>query len=144
MYRDSAPATAVLRLQGVWVMDPALGGQESARHYPYGASQRQEALDTLGEATFYAGRVDPVTDYGEHEVYAFKVALDIPHGATWRTDLEDLRAFAEAKKVLHVRDNRGRAVYGTLEGFQVQDADWGSQVSFTVERRAWTVEVVSA
>lgn len=143
-YRDSAPGVTVLRLEGVWVMDPALGGQESARHYLYGASQREEALDTLGEATFYAGRMDPVTDYGEHEAYVFAVILDVPHGPTWRTDLEDLRAFATAKKVLHVRDNRGRAVYGTLEGFRVRDQAWGSQVSFTVERRAWTVEVVSA
>ena len=141
-YRDSAVTATVLPLHGVWVMDPALGGQESARNYPYGASQRQEGLDTLGEATFYAGRVDPVTDYGEHETYVFAVTVDVPHGATWREDLEDLRAFATAKRVLHVRDNRGRALYGTLEGFQVRDTDWGTQVSFQVERRAWTVELV--
>lgn len=140
-YRDSEAATTDLQLLGVWVMDPALGGQESARHYLYGASQREENLDPLGEATYYAGRTDPVTDYGEHESVGVSMTLDIPHGPTWRTDLEDLRAFAMGKRVVHVRDNRGRALYGTLEGFRVSDQSWGSRVSFTVERRDFTVEV---
>lgn len=143
-YRDSAPGTVTLVLHGVWIMDPARGGQESARNYPYGASQREESLDTLGEVSFFAGRTDPVTDFGEHEAYALAVTLDVPHGATWRADLSDLQGFAVSKRVLHVRDNRGRMVYGTLAGFRVTDMDWGSRVSFVIERRAWAVEVVSA
>lgn len=142
-YRDSGPAVTVLQLQGVWIADPDAGGQESARNYPYGASQRDEGLDTLGEASFFAGRADPVVDFGEHEVHSFAVTVDIPHGPAWRTDLEDLRAWARARKTLHVRDNRGRAVYGTLEGLRMKDAPWGTQVSFTVTKTGRVQEVVS-
>lgn len=143
-YRDSARVTTVLSLQGVWIMDPDTGGQVSARQYLYGKSQREESLDPMGEDAYYAGRKDPVVDYGEHEGYAFQVTLNIPHGPTWRTQVEDLRAWAMAKKVLHIRDNRGRALYCTLDGMRVRDTDWGSQVSFTATRASRVQEVVSA
>lgn len=143
-YRDSLPVATVLQLRGVWIMDPDTGGQVSARQYLYGRGQREESLDPMGEEAFYAGRMDPVVDYGEHEGYSFQVTLDIPHGPAWRTDVEGLRAWGVAKKVLHVRDNRGRALYCTLDGVRVRDADWGSQVSFTATRASRTQEVVSA
>lgn len=130
---DSEPAEVTLHLAGVWIMDPEVG-EESVRRYLYGAGQREEDLDAMGEANFYAGRTDPVVDFGEHETYSFAVTVDIPHGPTWRTDVEDLRAFARAKRVLHVRDNRGRALYAYLERLRVRDQDWGSQASFTVVR----------
>lgn len=143
VYRDSLIGSTTLELQGVWIMDPATGGQGSARGYPYGAAQREERVDPMGEATYYAGRVDPVTDYGEHEYVSMAVTLDVPHGPTWQADLEDLRAFALGKRIMHVRDNRGRALYGTLEGFRIMDQTWGSQATFTVERRGYPVEVVT-
>lgn len=143
-YRDSEPASITLRLQGVWIMDPGLGGQESSRQYLYGASQREESLDPMGEAAFYAGRVDPVVDYGEHESYSFPVTVDIPHGPDWRAQVEELKDWGMAKKILHVRDNRGRAVYGYLDGVRVRDTRWGSQVSFTATRASRVQELVSA
>lgn len=143
-YRDSVPVGTVLQLQGVWIMDPDTGGQVSARQYLYGRSQREEFLDPMGEAAFYAGRMDPVVDYGEHEGYAFTVAIQVPHGPTWRTDVEDLKAWGVAKKVLHIRDNRGRSFFANIDGVRVKDEDWGSQVSFTATRASRVPEVVTA
>lgn len=143
-YQDSAVVGTTFQLTGVWIMDPDAGGQGTARHYPYGASQREESLDAMGEANFFAGRPDPVVDFGEHEVHAFTVAVDLPHGPTWLQSVEDFRGWARAKKVLHVRDNRGRAVYGTLEGLRLRDMDWGTQASFTVTSAGRVLEVVTA
>lgn len=143
-YRDSTTASTVLNVRGVWVMDPDLGGQESARQYLYGSAQRDESMDPMGEAAFYAGRTDPVVDFGEHESYSFGVTVDVPHGPDWRTQVEDLRTWGMAKKVLHVRDNRGRSLYGYLDGVKVRDAPWGSQVAFTVTRASRSVDTVSA
>lgn len=143
-YRYSDPASTTLPLRGVWIMDPDLGGQESARQYLYGAAQREESVDPMGEAAYYAGRTDPVVDYGEHEAYSFRATVDIPHGPDWRAQVEELMGWGMAKKVLHVRDNRGRAVYGYLDGVSVKDTAWGSQVAFTVTRASRTQELVSA
>lgn len=143
-YRDSVVAIATLQLQGVWIMDPDAGGQDTSRQYLYGAGQREESLDPMGDTAFYAGRTDPVVDFGEHESYSFQVTVDVPHGPTWRTDVEDLKAWGMAKKILHVRDNRGRAVYGYLDGVRVKDQSWGTQVSFTVTRASRVREAVTA
>lgn len=143
-YRDSARVPTVLQLQGVWIMDPDAGGQVTARQYQHGASQREESLDPMGEAAYYAGRTDPVVEYGEHESYSFGATVDLPHGPTWRTDVEDFRAWGVAKKILHVRDNRGRALYGYLDGVKLKDETWGTQASFTVTRASRVAEVVTA
>lgn len=142
VYRDSVPVEGVLQLQGVWIMDPDQGGQASARGYPYGSAQREEALDAMGEASFYAGRTDPVMDFGEHESYSFSVTVDLPHGPAWRESVEDFRAWGVAKKVLHIRDNRGRSIHGTLGGMRLRDLNWGTQASFTVTKADRPLEVV--
>jgi hypothetical protein len=142
-YTDSEPVTAELTLVGVWIHDPGAGGQDTSRSYPYGRSQRELALDMLGEANYYAGRTSPVVDYGEHDAVSFRVSIDIPHGPNWRTDLVDLRAFATGKQTLFFRDNRGRALYGQMEEFREIDQDWGTQVNFTVAQSHWDRELVS-
>lgn len=142
-YTDSEPVTAELDLLGVWIMDVESGGADSARQFPYGASQRDDQLNMMGQATYYAGRTDPVTDYGEHEAYSIGVVIDVPHGTTWRDDLDVLYGFAEGRRILHFRDNRGRAAYGVMENFRRTDRDWGTQVAFSLERRSYVLDQVS-
>lgn len=141
-YTDSVPVETVLVLAGVWIHDPGTGGQESSRNYPYGASQREDALDTMGEGRYYAGRADPVVDYGEHQSWVVGCTIDVPHGETWRTDLEELEAFARGRTTIHFRDNRGRALYGQMVDFKRKDQDWGTSVSFSVTQSSWDVETV--
>jgi hypothetical protein len=141
-WSDSDPAELTVGLAGVWIHDPETGGQASARHYPYGASQRDDGLDTMGQPNYYAGRESPVVDYGEHSAFVVGVSLDVPHGATWRTDLEDLASFASAKRILFFRDNRGRALYGVMGDLKRTDQDWGTRVSFSVTQVHRDVELV--
>lgn len=142
-FTESEAVEAVLELEGVWIHDPSTGGQESARQYLFGASQKSDSLDTLGEGRYYAGRADPVVDYGEHQALAVAVTIDVPHGETWRDDLDDLLAFAAGKATVHYRDNRGRAVYGQMTDFKRSDQSWGTQVGFTITQSAWDRELVS-
>lgn len=141
-YTESDTESATLHLIGVWIRDPDLDGGDS-RNFPYGSAQRRTGLDLEAEALHYVGRADPVVEYGEHRTRTVSIALDVPHGSTWTTDLEDLRAFAESRKPLHIRDNRGRSVCGPLSGYQEEDQEWGTKVSFTVTQVDRTVDTVA-
>lgn len=141
-YADSAPVVTELALIGAWIHDPAIGGEDSTRSFPYGASQRDDSLDNMGEAAYYAGRRDPVVDYGEHQAASVGVTLDVPHGVTWREDLDYLEDVASGRRTIHFRDNRGRELYGQVTGYRRKDVDWGTQVSFTVARSHWDTETV--
>lgn len=131
-YTDSDPSTVTLALRGVWLWDAEAGGEDSAYFFPYGASNKSDALDVMGVSTFYAGRQDPLVDFGEHANRTINVAVDIPYGATWREDLEALEGFAASKRTVHYRDSRMRAGFGTLNGLNREDQDWGTRVTFQV------------
>ena len=141
-WTESDPVAVELALIGVWLHNPE-DPENTSRAWPYGASQRDDSLDTMGEARYYAGRADPVVDYGEHQALVVGVAIDVPHGATWRDDLDALEGFATSRATLHFRDNRGRALYGQMADFKRKDMDWGTQVTFTVTQSAWDRELVS-
>lgn len=141
-WTDSEVVEAELELIGVWLHDPSIGGEDSTAHFPYGASQRDDSLDTMGEARYYAGRADPVVDYGEHQARVVGVTIDVPYGLTWLEDLEALEVFATGRTTIHFRDNRGRAHYGQMVDYKRRDLDWGTQVSFMVTQSAWDLETV--
>jgi len=132
-YTDSEPVTATIGILGVWMHDPD-DPEGSIQNYPYGSAQRGTEYDAMGSGTFYAGRAHPVFDFGEHEAETVGVTIDVPHGTSYRADLDSLKAFAASKKALWFRDNRGRVVYGLVQDFSVNDQPWGASVSFTVEQ----------
>lgn len=132
-YSDSDPVEATLSLTGVWLHDP-LDAEGTVRNYLYGGASRSTGLDVASAPVRYAGRTFPVYDYGEAEDEKIGVAIDVPHGETWAGQLADLTAFARARRTLVYRDNRGRDVYGTLAGYNEDDAEWGTGVSFDFTR----------
>lgn len=143
-WTDSETQIVTLGLRGVWLWDAEEGGEDSAHHFPYGASNKSDSLDAMGVATFYAGRQDPVVDFGEHVGQTVSVSIDVPHGATYLEDLEVLDAFARGKKTVHYRDSRMRAAYGTMNGLTRTDQDWGSVVTFQLLHVHVDQELVSA
>lgn len=130
-YADSAVVTGTLPLQGVWLHDPQ-DPQGSVRHYPYGANARESSLEVEQEGTQYAGRTYPLVDYGEGEALAVGVSIDVPHGPDYQATLRGLEDVARLRRTLHLRDNRGRDIRGTLSGLKHTDQGWGSVVSFTI------------
>ncbi|QEQ93602.1 hypothetical protein SEA_ZUKO_24 [Streptomyces phage Zuko] len=142
-FQDSTPTVAdrELDLDGVWLHDPA-DAANTARQFLYGKDSRSHTIDTAGTVQQFAGRTFPVTDFGEYETEDITVSVDIPHGPTHRTEQDDLRGFMEMKKTLFFRDNRGRAAYGTMSGFNQADQAWGANVGFKFGRVSYDIEEV--
>lgn len=132
-YTDSVTSSIALPLQGVWLGDTS-PSVLSPINYMYGKAQRDHAINTMGEGSYYAGREAPLFDYGEHSEVTFSVTIDVPNGATYLAEIEALEAYATSRRPVWVRDNRGRAVHGTISGFKVNDTAWGAQVTFTVTK----------
>lgn len=142
-FQDSTPTVAdrELELQGIWLHDPA-DSAVTVRQFLYGKDSRSTAIDTVGTVQQFAGRTFPVTDFGEHEQEDISVSVDIPHGPTHRTEEDDLRLFMEMKRTLFFRDNRGRAAYGTMSGYNQADQAWGVTVGFKFGRVSFDIEEV--
>ena len=142
-FTDSTETVAdrELGLQGIWLHDPT-DAENTVRQFLYGKDNRSTAIETKGTTQQFAGRVFPVTDFGEHEEEDISVTVDIPHGPTHRIEEADLRAFTEKKKTLYFRDNRGRACYGTMSGYQQNDQSWGVTVGFKFGRVSFATEEV--
>lgn len=132
-FADSDPATASIAFMGVWIHDP-LDPEGTVLQLPYGSAARSLQVGVEQAATVYAGRSYPVFDFGEEKAQVFSVAVDVPHGSTWRSDLDALEAFADQQRIVVVRDGRGRSVPGALSGYSERDQAWGTQVSFDVTR----------
>lgn len=142
-FQDSTPTVAdrELALEGVWIHDPA-DSAVTVRQFLYGKDSRSHAIDTAGTVQQFAGRTFPVVDFGEHEQEDMSISVDIPHGPTHRTEEDDLRGFMELKKTLFLRDNRGRAAYGTMSGYNQADQAWGVTVGFKFGRVSFDIEEV--
>lgn len=132
-YTDSDPVTASYTQTGLRIHDP-LDPSTTLRTYLYARSERSSSIDTMPSGHWFAGRTFPVVDYGEHQDDAFDVSIRVPHGTTWQTDLVDLAAFAAARRTLCFRDGRGRLFFGSMRDYAERDEDWGTAVSFTVQR----------
>lgn len=141
-YTDSVSATIALPLEGVWIHDP-LAAEATVRHWPYGSARRGSEVDAQGSLAWYAGRSSPLADYGDGTGRSFTVGVDVPHGATWYADLAGLRAFAESKRTLVFRDNRGRVAYGQISSYREADKDWGTDATFTFTETSYDRTVVS-
>jgi hypothetical protein len=129
-YTDSDPVTEGLQLEGMWLHDP-LDAEGTIYQFRYGRAARSASRDVEQEGLVFAGRRYPVVDYGEHQADEYGVRVQVHNGDDWAADLAALVDFAESRRTLHFRDNRGRAAYGTLQGHQESDETWGTTVSFT-------------
>lgn len=130
---DSASAEESLTLTGVWIHDPD-DAEDSVRNYLYGRSSRTSSIAPVQVARHYAGRTYPVVDFGEYEDEELQLVIVVPTGADWAAQVGELEDFARAQRVLCLRDNRGRRLFGTIQGYQESDADEGTRVSFTFRR----------
>lgn len=142
-YTDSASVTIELPLLGVWIHDPE-DPEGTVYSFPYGSNSRDDSYDAMGSGTYYVGKESPVFDYGEPSAFSVSVALDIPHGPTYRADVAKIREFAAIKRAIVYRDNRGRVVYGEMSSLKVSDAGYGSAVSFIVTQAYRAVSEVTS
>lgn len=130
---DSASVESSTTFQGLWIHDP-LDPEGTIHQFLYARSARSVEMEVEQQGVVFAGRQYPVFDYGEHQGDSFKVRIDIPNGSDWLTEVEAIQDFAQVRRTLCFRDNRGRLFFGTMKGYSEADQDWGTQVGFTVER----------
>jgi hypothetical protein len=142
-YTDSEVTTATLNIVGVWLHDP-LDIEGTIGNYIFGSAQRDTTVNAMEAGTFFAGREAPVFDYGEHIGRSYGVTIDVDHGPTYRAQLKALQDLAESKRSVWFRDNRGRAVHGTMSNFRIVDQKWGSSVSFAILEADRDVTLVDA
>lgn len=132
-YTDSAVGVVSMRLPGVLIHDPLDPGA-TLRAYPYGADSRESALDVDQGGTVYAGRTYQVVDFGQAEAQSEVIRLVVPSGPDYQPQLAELQAWQRARRSLHLRDNRGRNVRGTMSGLRISDQSYGADVQFTFTR----------
>jgi hypothetical protein len=142
-FTDSESVTATLPIKGVWIHDPD-APDATIRNFAFGANQRADTFDPMGSGSFYAGRAEPVFDYGDPIGRMWDLVIDIPYGETHDEDLALLREFAAARKNVWIRDNRGRAMYGAIGSLKITDTPFGEQASFTVTAAYRTREVATS
>lgn len=140
-WTDSDPVTTDIRLRGVWIHDPD-DPEGTLRQFAYGANQRGDSFDAMQSGTYYVGKEDPVFDYGDASGSSAEITIDVYHGADYTDNMITLRQYAAMKKSLWLRDNRSRAVFGSMSNFKTSDQAWGSSVSFTFTKAYRAVETV--
>lgn len=133
---DSASIESSTTFQGLWIHDP-LDPEGTIHQFLYARSARGVGIDVEQQGMVFAGRQYPVFDYGENQQDSFKVRIDIPNGSTWADEIDVIQDFAQVRRTLCFRDNRGRVFFGTMKGYEEADQDWGTSVAFAVERASY-------
>lgn len=141
-FTDSDPHVTTLDIRGVWIHDPD-DPEVTLRQFQFGSDQRGDSYDSNAAGTYYVGKQDPVFDFGDASADTAEFTIDVYHGPNYTENMINLRQYAAMKKTLWFRDNRSRAIFGTMSGFRTSDQSWGSSVSFTVTRAYRAVELVT-
>jgi hypothetical protein len=129
----SDPVITSLPISGIWLHDPA-DPMDTVTNFPYGKSARSSAIDIAQTSLVFSGRRYPVTEYSDNQQDQFSVRVDIPNDENYFTALADMQSFAASRSTVMLRDNRGRAAYGSMSGYREDDQDWGVQITFTLAR----------
>lgn len=129
-------------LMGVWLhltRDPA----GTIQGYPY-AEGRKASHSVESEAVALIGRSAPVIEYGDLEPLALSMNVRIPHGVGTPPEVAWWEAALLSRDVLCYRDNRGRAVYVALQGFDRTDLADGTLVTVKLTRVPYLREPADA
>ena len=133
-FTDSVTVTSdPARFAGLWLHFPE-DPEGSSTNFLHGRDMRSYGIDVGGKQLVLAGRKFPITEYGEHQSDEFEVSVVVPHGPNYDFERQDLRDFAESKRTVVARDNRGVVVFGAISALAEDYASEGSTFSFRVTR----------
>lgn len=125
---ESAISNGMITLKGTWI-HVADNPQETV--YVFMFSVRDDRGDNwqpdVGFMQF-AGRVNPVAEYGDAESYSVRFNLRIKDNA----DFEQLKKLARSKKTLCYRDPRGRKVFGIIQTLPFHDRFFGYDTALEI------------
>jgi hypothetical protein len=130
---ESATATGTLQLQGVWLHDPLDPGG-TIYQFPFGKASRATDNEISQGLQHFAGREDPVADHGEHRTHTYRISSFVPFGDDYAAGLAAAVGFAEARRTLVLRDNRGRGAAGAVSRYTETDREAGTDISYAFTR----------
>jgi hypothetical protein len=131
---DSEP----LQLQGVWVHDPE-NPDDSIQQYRFGKDNRSDDVEVHASEQFFAGRELPVYDFGEHTQDDSSYSVLVASGDDYHEKMQTLKSFVKSRRIVIVRDNRGRHSRGVILSVSKTDQPIGTEATFTVHRTDTTV-----
>lgn len=141
----SATVDVVAKLTGMWFSIPEEPsfGQVS---FPYGGVGRQESYSLAKTGLQFVGRTYQVVDYGTSKARAIQITTQIP-GPAENDNYEQMKSAArhigEGPVIVLYRDQRGRKMYASVDGFSMTDVEMGSyDVSFTLNQVDFDESVV--
>lgn len=78
----------------------------------------------------FAGRLNPVSEYSEHEELDIAMSFEVTED-----ELNPLDEILSSKQTILFRDSRGRRIFGTVEGYELEDIIPEDYiVSFTISK----------
>lgn len=133
-FTDSEPVTTdTASFLGLWIHEPE-DPESTVKQFIYGKDLRSFSREVQGTEQLFAGRKFSVVDFGEHQTETFSIQIEIPFGPDYFDNRQYLIDLLDSRKVIFIRDNRGRGIFGTFRSLDDSDEDFGSSMSFEVMR----------
>lgn len=128
---------SLLVLTGTWIHDPTDSANTLYR-FIYNNDGGDERLTVESALTEFAGRVSPFPEFGTKEDYELTLELALEDD---RGDVDALRSFVESKRLLCVRDYKGRKLFTILPTFPLDVKPWGGRAKLRAVRVDYSEEV---
>ena len=125
--------TASITFDDVYIHDP-IDPEGTIQRYLYEAGAKGESLEAISEQLQFAGREFAVSEFGEQTTQGVELTVTVLFGEDHDEKVQALRDFVRNRRVVCLRDGRGRKVFGTISGISLTDIKYGTTVSFTLHR----------
>lgn len=123
-------------LSGVWVFDPT-APETTELNFLYAVGKsRTEDIDPGATKLYFAGRANPIVEYGAMLELSFKLQILVPgFDASHDVAVNYWRAAIANKRTLCYRDNRGRLLFLAISGkLGIADGDAGTAIGVDAVR----------
>lgn len=125
---ESEIERGMIILKGTWI-HIADNPQETVHVFMYSTrGDRSDNWQPNVEFMQFAGRTNPVAEYGDAENYSVRFSLRIKDNA----DFEQLKKLIKSKKTLCYRDPRGRRVFGIIQTLPFHDRFFGYDIALEI------------
>lgn len=122
-------AAALLNLKGTWIHDPD-DPAGTIHQFIYNDNAGDETWASDHALSKFAGRVHPFSEFGTAEEHRLSIPLALEEDL--RGDFTALKLLTDLKKVVLVRDGKGRKLYATLPNWTMTPSMWGGRMTLEV------------
>lgn len=129
-------------LLGVWIFDPTTADASDTNFLFAQASSRTEDIDPAASALLFAGRLNPLIEYGVSLQIDLKLTVLIPFDVYHDANVQYWRGIVTNKRTVVYRDGRGRLIYMAISSkLAIADGVAGTAISVPGVRVDYNVAV---